>query len=61
MEFAPYQKVPSTTKKVDTRVNTIDKDEDYLSFLESLKEPTGKAVDAETLDALSACSLRVPV
>jgi hypothetical protein len=36
VEFAPYQKIPTEKKKVDARMGTIEKDEDYLSFLESL-------------------------
>ncbi|KAI4517998.1 hypothetical protein K525DRAFT_176752, partial [Schizophyllum commune Loenen D] len=40
VEFAPYQKVPSEKKKVDVRAGTIEKDEDYISFLESLNAPT---------------------
>ncbi|KAF9551714.1 hypothetical protein CPC08DRAFT_699055 [Agrocybe pediades] len=37
VEFAPYQKVPSEKRKPDTRNATIEKDEDYISFIESLK------------------------
>ncbi|KAK0205466.1 Smg-4/UPF3 family-domain-containing protein [Desarmillaria ectypa] len=36
VEFAPYQKVPMEKKKPDARVGTIEKDEDYISFIESL-------------------------
>ncbi|KAK0219750.1 Smg-4/UPF3 family-domain-containing protein [Armillaria nabsnona] len=36
VEFAPYQKVPTEKKKPDARVGTIEKDEDYISFIESL-------------------------
>ncbi|EED84142.1 predicted protein [Postia placenta Mad-698-R] len=52
VEFAPYQKVPSDKKKVDTRMGTIEKDEEYISFLESLKEGSNKPVDGESLDIL---------
>lgn len=38
VEFAPFQKVPVEKRKPDPRINTIDKDEDYISFLESLKK-----------------------
>ncbi|KAG1761120.1 Smg-4/UPF3 family-domain-containing protein [Suillus occidentalis] len=36
VEFAPFQKIPSEKKKADARNATIDKDEDYISFLETL-------------------------
>lgn len=75
VEFAPFQKVPSSTKKLDTRIATIDKgstrlsilsstepvvsDEDFISFLESLKEPETTAVDVDTLELLGNISLCV--
>lgn len=37
VEFAPYQKIPKETKITDARQGTIDQDQDYLDFLESLK------------------------
>ncbi|KAF7348333.1 Regulator of nonsense transcripts UPF3 [Mycena sanguinolenta] len=53
VEFAPYQKVPSDKKKVDARSGTLDKDEDYISFLESLNaEPSG--AEPVSLESLSA-------
>ncbi|KAJ3529050.1 hypothetical protein NM688_g7909 [Phlebia brevispora] len=51
VEFAPFQKVPSA-KKADSRVATIDKDEDYLSFLESLKESASKPAEADAIETL---------
>ncbi|KAJ3226055.1 hypothetical protein HK099_005640 [Clydaea vesicula] len=39
VELALYQKVPKLSKKADSRCNTIDKDEDYIKFLEQLKNP----------------------
>ncbi|KAH0831283.1 Smg-4/UPF3 family-domain-containing protein [Lanmaoa asiatica] len=53
VEFAPFQKVPTEKKKVDARNNTIDKDEDYLSFLETLKNTT--KTESVSLEALSEC------
>ncbi|KAJ3930092.1 MAG: Smg-4/UPF3 family-domain-containing protein [Lentinula lateritia] len=52
VEFAPYQKVPPEKKKLDPRNGTIEKDENYISFIESLtafanREP----VSIETLIA----------
>ncbi|KIY46711.1 hypothetical protein FISHEDRAFT_31677, partial [Fistulina hepatica ATCC 64428] len=36
VEFAPYQKIPSEKKKADVRIGTIEQDEAYISFVESL-------------------------
>ncbi|KAL1672203.1 Smg-4/UPF3 family-domain-containing protein [Schizophyllum commune] len=52
VEFAPYQKVPSEKKKVDVRAGTIEKDEDYISFLESLNAPTSS--EPVTMESLRA-------
>lgn len=38
VEFALYQKIPKEHKTADARQGTIDQDQDYLDFLESLKE-----------------------
>ncbi|KXN89741.1 Regulator of nonsense transcripts UPF3 [Leucoagaricus sp. SymC.cos] len=52
VEYAPYQKVPGEKKKPDSRHATIKKDEDYISFIESLKAPsTTEPVSIETLIA----------
>ncbi|KAJ7079765.1 Smg-4/UPF3 family-domain-containing protein [Mycena belliarum] len=54
VEFAPYQKVPPEKKKADARSGTIEKDEDYISFLESLNaQPTGEHASLESLIAAS--------
>ncbi|KAI8643396.1 regulator of nonsense-mediated decay, partial [Parasitella parasitica] len=37
VEFALYQKLPKEHKTADARQGTIDQDQDYLEFLESLK------------------------
>ncbi|KAI6104926.1 Smg-4/UPF3 family-domain-containing protein [Pisolithus croceorrhizus] len=55
VEFAPFQKVPVEKRKPDSRINTIDKDEDYISFLESLKKSDkSESVPLETLAAQPA-------
>ncbi|KAL1660096.1 Smg-4/UPF3 family-domain-containing protein [Schizophyllum commune] len=54
VEFAPYQKVPSEKKKVDVRAGTIEKDEDYISFLESLNAPTSS--EPVTMESLLAAT-----
>ncbi|GLB39800.1 putative smg-4/UPF3 family protein [Lyophyllum shimeji] len=58
VEFAPYQKIPSEKKKVDARNATIEKDEDYISFIESLKA----AANAEpvSIESLIAASQPTP-
>ncbi|KAF6741093.1 Smg-4/UPF3 family-domain-containing protein [Ephemerocybe angulata] len=50
VEYAPHQKVPSEKRKQDSKNNTIEKDEDYISFINSLNAP-GEAVTLETLIA----------
>lgn len=54
VEFAPFQKIPSEKKKADARNATIDKDEDYISFLETLNN-TEKS-EHVSLEALIAAS-----
>ncbi|KAJ8454157.1 hypothetical protein ONZ45_g19414 [Pleurotus djamor] len=53
VEFAPYQKVPSERKKPDARNATIEKDDDYVSFIEALNASKEKpeSVSLETLIA----------
>ncbi|KAF7762247.1 hypothetical protein Agabi119p4_8840 [Agaricus bisporus var. burnettii] len=52
VEFAPYQKVPGEKKKPDSRNATIEKDEDYISFVESLNvQSNAEPVTIETLVA----------
>ncbi|KAF9448098.1 hypothetical protein P691DRAFT_801340 [Macrolepiota fuliginosa MF-IS2] len=52
VEYAPYQKIPGEKKKPDSRHATIEKDEDYISFIESLKAPPNvESVSIETLIA----------
>ncbi|GBE83576.1 predicted protein [Sparassis crispa] len=60
VEFAPYQKIPAEKKKADSRLATIEKDEDYISFLESLKDSSTKPFDAENLDTLIAAAQPPP-
>ncbi|KAG2347284.1 hypothetical protein BDR05DRAFT_877382 [Suillus weaverae] len=54
VEFAPFQKIPSEKKKADARNATIDKDEDYISFFETLNN-TEKS-EHVSLEALIAAS-----
>ncbi|KAL5478385.1 hypothetical protein ACEPAI_2569 [Sanghuangporus weigelae] len=56
VEFAPFQKVPPEKRKVDTRMGTIEQDDDFKSFLASLSAPTSKPTETEALEALVAAS-----
>ncbi|KAF8489843.1 Smg-4/UPF3 family-domain-containing protein [Gautieria morchelliformis] len=56
VEFAPNQKAPPEKKKVDSRHATIQQDEDYLSFMASLQNPSTKSVEVD-VDALLASTL----
>ncbi|TDL28001.1 hypothetical protein BD410DRAFT_781944 [Rickenella mellea] len=60
VEFAPCQKIPSEKKKVDPRNATIEQDEDYISFIQSLNAPPTKPAEADTLEALIAASRPPP-
>ncbi|KAG1819049.1 Smg-4/UPF3 family-domain-containing protein [Suillus subaureus] len=54
VEFAPFQKIPSEKKKADARNATIDKDEDYISFVETLNN--AEKSEHVSLEALIAAS-----
>ena len=43
VEFAPYGKVPTNKPRKDGRQGTIDQDQEFIDFLESLTNPTPKA------------------
>ncbi|KAI6027017.1 Smg-4/UPF3 family-domain-containing protein [Pisolithus marmoratus] len=58
VEFAPFQKIPVERRKPDIRINTIDKDEDYISFLESLKK--SEKPEPVSLEALVAAAQPAP-
>lgn len=55
VEFAPYQRIPREHKTVDVRQGTIDDDQDYLEFLESLKaeEKSKHDLENEPADGLT--------
>ncbi|KAF8186365.1 Smg-4/UPF3 family-domain-containing protein [Pholiota molesta] len=58
VEFAPYPKIPSEKRKPDPRNATIEKDEDYISFLETLK--AAENPEPVTLESLIAASQPAP-
>lgn len=39
VDFAPYQKVPREKQRKDAKMGTIDRDPEYLAFLEELAKP----------------------
>lgn len=53
LEFAPYNKIPTGRARHDGRQGTIDQDQEFIDFLQSLTEPITKPGinDAETNDA----------
>ncbi|KAJ7029287.1 midasin nuclear AAA ATPase [Mycena alexandri] len=59
VEFAPYQKVPPEKKKTDARSGTIEKDEDYISFIESLNAQSSNA-EPVSLESLIAANQPAP-
>ncbi|KAG6857241.1 hypothetical protein H0H87_007660 [Tephrocybe sp. NHM501043] len=58
VEFSPYQKVPSDKKKVDARNATIEKDDDYLSFIASLK--AAESAEPPSLESLIVAAQPAP-
>lgn len=47
VEFAPYGRVPNTRAKTDLRQGTIDQDQEFIDFLESLTNPIAKAIPVD--------------
>lgn len=39
VEFAPYQKIPREKARKDSKNNTIDRDPEFVAFLEELAKP----------------------
>lgn len=60
VEFAPYQKLPLDKKKVDNRNATIDQDEEYIAFLQSLETLSTKPYDADQLLEMLVASTERP-
>ncbi|KAF8153142.1 Smg-4/UPF3 family-domain-containing protein [Crassisporium funariophilum] len=58
VEFAPYPKIPSEKRKPDNRNATIEQDDDYISFVESLKAAANAA--PVTLESLIASTQTAP-
>lgn len=50
VEFAPYAKVPSNRSRKDGRQGTIDQDQEFIAFLESLTQPVPKPAPIEDLE-----------
>lgn len=47
VEFAPYGRVPNSRLKTDLRQGTIDQDQEFIDFLESLTNPIAKAIPVD--------------
>lgn len=47
VEFAPYGRVPNSRAKTDLRQGTIDQDQEFIDFLESLTNPITKAIPVD--------------
>ncbi|KAH9039962.1 Smg-4/UPF3 family-domain-containing protein [Lactarius hengduanensis] len=60
VEFAPYQKLPLEKKKVDTRNATVDQDEEYIAFLQSLETLSTKPYDTDQLLEMLVASTERP-
>ncbi|KAI0267309.1 Smg-4/UPF3 family-domain-containing protein [Gloeopeniophorella convolvens] len=60
VEFAPYQKLPLEKKKADTRNATIEQDEEYIAFLQSLETSSTKPYDADQLLEMLVASTERP-
>jgi regulator of nonsense transcripts 3 len=48
LEFAPYPKLPGGRRRNDPRQGTIDQDQEFKDFLESLTNPIAKAAAPES-------------
>ncbi|KIL65246.1 hypothetical protein M378DRAFT_535188 [Amanita muscaria Koide BX008] len=59
VEFAPYQKISPEKKKVDARNATIEKDEDYISFMASLNQVEN--VEPVSVESLIAANQPPPM
>lgn len=61
LEFAPFQKVPGGRTRHDGRQGTIDQDQEFIDFLQSLTEPVTKpstnGVEAGTKEAVTTTPL----
>ncbi|MCJ1258090.1 hypothetical protein MMC24_005920 [Lignoscripta atroalba] len=47
VEFAPYGRIPNGKIRIDARQGTIDQDQEFIDFLESLTNPTIKPMLGE--------------
>ncbi|KAL8722523.1 MAG: hypothetical protein Q9181_007467 [Wetmoreana brouardii] len=53
VEFAPYGKAPHTKVRKDARQGTIDQDQEFIDFLESLTNPVAKPTTVDQQAALA--------
>ncbi|TMW55800.1 hypothetical protein Poli38472_008448 [Pythium oligandrum] len=62
VDFAPFQKIPREKARKDTKIGTIDRDPDFLAFLEELAKPNEKLPSADVVaDAKESEGAEKPV
>ncbi|GLE06862.1 hypothetical protein PINS_up016531 [Pythium insidiosum] len=62
VDFAPFQKIPREKQRRDPKVGTIEKDPEYLAFLEDLAKPAEKLPSADlALDSKDGAAVEKPV
>ncbi|DAZ94740.1 TPA: hypothetical protein N0F65_011556 [Lagenidium giganteum] len=49
VDFAPYQKIPREKQRKDAKVGTIERDPEYLAFVEELNKPKEKLPSADVV------------
>ncbi|KAL4154612.1 hypothetical protein PRNP1_006730 [Phytophthora ramorum] len=49
VEFTPFQKIPREKQRKDAKMGTIDRDPEYMAFLEELGKPKDKLPSAEAV------------
>ncbi|KAI8964687.1 Smg-4/UPF3 family-domain-containing protein [Daldinia sp. FL1419] len=60
LEFAIYQKVPTTKRRIDSKQGTIDQDPDFMAFLDNLtQDSVVREVDAEQTEDTYKVDTRV--
>ncbi|RLN97350.1 hypothetical protein BBJ28_00013600 [Nothophytophthora sp. Chile5] len=53
VEFAPFQKIPREKQRKDAKVGTIDRDPEYLAFLEELQKPRDVSLSLPSAEAVA--------
>ncbi|CEG50032.1 Nonsense-mediated decay protein Upf3 [Plasmopara halstedii] len=62
VEFAPFQKIPREKQRKDAKDGMLDRDPEYIAFLEDLAKPKDKLPSVETLmDMVDGETVEKPV